>query len=77
VVADIIDSVKHMGARKWVGWQPSVSRAPLTDAGLRTAWYVRLGGAGGGAVTEPMTRAERTAWEATLPHHPAGCMRIL
>lgn len=76
VVADIIDSVKHMSARKWVGWQPAVSRTPLTDEDLRTAWYVRLDEAGG-AITEPMTRAERTVWEATLPHPPAGCMRIL
>jgi homoserine dehydrogenase len=76
VVADIIDSVKHLGSRKWIGWQPSRDTAPFTCTNMETAWYVRTDD-GDGRIIGPLTQAALTEWEETQPMKPKFRMRVL
>jgi len=41
VVADIIDSVKHLYARKWISWDDGSDDLAVDPAQLESAWYVR------------------------------------
>ncbi|MCL2365758.1 MAG: homoserine dehydrogenase [Oscillospiraceae bacterium] len=41
VVADIIDAVKHLYARKWIGWEDGDPALLADPAQLETAWYIR------------------------------------
>ena len=41
VVADIIDAVKHLYARKWVSWEDGGADIMADPMQLETAWYVR------------------------------------
>ena len=41
VVADIIDTVKHLHARKWIGWAESNADIISDPALLESAWYIR------------------------------------
>ncbi|MCL2546441.1 MAG: homoserine dehydrogenase [Oscillospiraceae bacterium] len=42
VVADVIDAVKHMEARKFMSWQPAKNRDPLPHD-IESQWYIRDG----------------------------------
>ncbi|MCL2747756.1 MAG: homoserine dehydrogenase [Oscillospiraceae bacterium] len=75
IAADIIDTAKHMTARKWLGWDPSDSRERLSPVELPSVWYVRT--AQGGQLTEPMTARKYDAWARTLPKEPEYRMRVL
>ena len=41
VVADIIDAVKHLYARKWVSWEDGGADIMTDPLLLETAWYIR------------------------------------
>ena len=41
VVADIIDAVKHLHARRWIGWADGNADFLMDPASLETAWYIR------------------------------------
>jgi len=41
VVADIIDAVKHLNARKWIGWDDGGADIMSDPIQLETAWYIR------------------------------------
>ena len=41
VVADIIDAVKHLYARKWIGWDDGGADIIADPMQLETAWYIR------------------------------------
>lgn len=41
VVADIIDSVKHLYARKWINWEDGEVDMLADPMQLETAWYIR------------------------------------
>jgi len=41
VVADIIDAVKHLHARRWIGWTDGNADTVADPAILESAWYIR------------------------------------
>ena len=41
VVADVIDAVKHIYARKWIGWEDGSLDMLADPMQLETAWYIR------------------------------------
>ena len=41
VVADVIDAVKHLHARRWIGWAEGGADMMLDPLQLESAWYVR------------------------------------
>jgi homoserine dehydrogenase len=41
VVADIIDAVKHLHARRWIGWEDGSAGIIEDSATLASAWYIR------------------------------------
>jgi len=41
VVADVIDAVKHLYARKWVSWDDGTVDLVSDSVQLETAWYIR------------------------------------
>jgi len=41
VVADVIDAVKHIGARKWLSWEDGADELIYDSALLESRWYVR------------------------------------
>ena len=41
VVADVIDAVKHLYARKWISWEDGGADVMADPMQLETAWYVR------------------------------------
>jgi len=41
VVADVIDAVKHLHARRWIGWEDSIDGFVTDPALLESAWYIR------------------------------------
>jgi len=41
VVADVIDAVKHLYARKWISWDDGSPQLLADSQQLETAWYVR------------------------------------
>lgn len=41
VVADIIDAVKHIGARKWLSWEDGSDELIYDSSLLESPWYVR------------------------------------
>jgi len=41
VVADIIDAVKHLYARKWISWEDGEADLLADPMQLETAWYIR------------------------------------
>jgi len=41
VVADIIDSVKHLYARKWISWEDGGADLAADPMQLESAWYIR------------------------------------
>ena len=41
VVADIIDAVKHLYARKWIGWEDGGEDIMTDPMQLETSWYIR------------------------------------
>ena len=41
VVADIIDSVKHLYARKWISWEDGGAGLAADPMQLESAWYIR------------------------------------
>ena len=43
VVADVIDAVKHLHARRWIGWEDSSDGMVTDTALLESAWYIRTG----------------------------------
>ena len=43
VVADVIDAVKHMQARKYIGWDESEDGYVVNAADIKMRWYVRTG----------------------------------
>ncbi|MGM9522484.1 MAG: homoserine dehydrogenase [Oscillospiraceae bacterium] len=43
VVADVIDAVKHMKARKYMGWDESAEDYVVDASDVRMRWYVRTG----------------------------------
>lgn len=43
VVADVIDAVKHLKARKYVGWEEAPEDYVLPAPELKSRWYVRTG----------------------------------
>ena len=51
VVADIIDSVKHLYARKWISWADGGSDLAADPMQLESAWYIRT--------SAPREKAER------------------
>ena len=75
MAADIIDAAKHMGARKWIGWQPSADREVLSPDRIKSAWYVRT--EKGGLLTAPMDQAEYGAWAAGRKNEPLYRIRVL
>jgi len=45
VVADVIDAVKHLYARKWISWEDSGPELLADPMQLETSWYIRTGAA--------------------------------
>ena len=45
VVADIIDAVKHLYARKWISWEDGNAELTADPMQLESAWYVRTSAA--------------------------------
>ena len=43
VVADVIDAVKHMKARKYIGWEESEPGWVVNAEDVKTRWYIRTG----------------------------------
>ncbi len=43
VVADVIDAVKHMQARKYLGWEESEDGYVVDAADIKMRWYLRTG----------------------------------
>jgi len=41
VVADVIDSVKHIYARKWISWEDGGADLAMDPMQLESAWYIR------------------------------------
>ena len=41
VVADVIDSVKHLYARKWISWADGSAELAMDPIQLESAWYIR------------------------------------
>jgi len=41
VVADVIDAVKHLHARRWISWTDSCEDLIIDPAQLASAWYIR------------------------------------
>jgi homoserine dehydrogenase len=41
VVADVIDAVKHLYARKWISWETGSEDFLADPLQLETAWYIR------------------------------------
>ena len=41
VVADVIDAVKHLYARKWIGWDDGGEDLVTDPMQLETSWYIR------------------------------------
>jgi len=41
VVADIIDAVKHLHTRRWIGWEDGEADLVSDPALLESAWYIR------------------------------------
>ena len=41
IVADIIDAVKHINARKWISWEDGGADMMSDPIQLETAWYIR------------------------------------
>jgi homoserine dehydrogenase len=41
VVADVIDAVKHLHARRWISWEDGCTDAVMDPALLESAWYLR------------------------------------
>ncbi len=77
VVADAIDAVKHISARKWIGWERNDSKVPLTPDALKSRWYVRMDTPENSLITEPMTRKELDDWYSTQPQKPQYRIRVL
>jgi len=75
MVADIIDTAKHIHIRKSMGWCPSADRTRLLPAGLASVWYART--EAGGQLTEPMTEAGFNTWAESLPQAVTYRMRVL
>ncbi len=75
VVADVIDAVKHMGARKWLGWQTSDDHAVHEPCHLQSRWYVRSDE--GGSITDPMTTGEFNRWASGRSQTPIYRIRVL
>jgi homoserine dehydrogenase len=45
VVADVIDAVKHLHARRWISWADNGADAATDPALLESAWYIRTNAA--------------------------------
>ena len=75
IAADIIDTAKHMGTRKWVCWKPSSSLDRRSQDNLSAPWYLRTGN--GGRITEPMSAKEIDLFVRSLPEKPLYRMRVL
>ena len=57
VVADVIDCVKHLHARKYISWGPGGLETSADPKTLKTRWYVRTA-AGAAIRSEPMSYYE-------------------
>ncbi|MDR3207241.1 MAG: homoserine dehydrogenase [Oscillospiraceae bacterium] len=77
MVADIIDAVKHLSARKWVGWQPSEGGAPLPPKDLASAWYARFPDPADSLITPILTETEYAAWAEGQDIKPTYRIRVL
>lgn len=76
VVADIIDSVKHLDVRRWVGWRPNAGEPVVPPSALTGRHYVRKPD-GTGFLTEPLTPEEWGSYRRALPQPPAYTLRVL